>query len=372
MSEALLIEAEELMARDVQRRLGALGLTFRRSTSGPAGIRLAREGAAVILIRVELPGASGFSVCNKLKRIGATRSIPIVLYTTDASTELIERHRGSGTEADAYVRVTDSAEPLVDVVRELVAATATSLIDENAEEVPTSFFFHEDHEEVSASILVDEDDEEVPTSMFELPAVTGLFEALASATAQPARQFEPEEAEEELIRTFAEQTSARPPPAPPRRKSTAQDKWIVTMTAAFIRDAMAFGTDLRWKGRPVDTRVLQQHFLAQEPDRVANLLDELVAHADRLRHLARDVFPTVASQAELKNFAKLHQHRPRHGVGLLACTYRRGEPSAVTLQRTTAPVEFADTWVAAIVVLNTPLARCKVALLSDKVVIYGP
>ena len=308
MSEALLIEAEELMARDVQRKLGVLGLTFRRSSSGPAGIRMAREGATIILIRVELPDASGFSVCNQLKRIGATRSIPVVLYTTEASRDRIDRHRGSGTEADAYVQLSDGADPLVDAVRELVAETATSLIEEDAEEVKTSFFMGDEAEEVSPSLLIDEedDDEEVPTSMFVMTAETGLFEALASGNAQPARQFEPELAEAELIRTFAEVTSARPPPAPPRvkTKSKAQDKWLVTMTAAFIRDAMTRGAELEWKGGRVDTRARQRQFLAEEPDRVANLLDELAAHADRLRDLSRDVFPATASQGEIRNFVK--------------------------------------------------------------------
>ena len=376
MAEALLIEAEELMAREVQRRLSGLGLTFRRSSSGPAGIRMAREGATVILIRVELPDASGFSVCNQLKRIGATRSIPIVLYTTDASTDRIERHRGSGTEADAYVQLTHGAEALLDAVRELVAETATSLIREDDEEVKTSFFMGDEPEEVPTSLLVDEEeeDDEVPTSTFVLSAETGLFEALASGTAQPARQFEPELAEAELIRTFAEVTSARPPPAPPKIKTKhkAQDRWLVTMTAAFIRDAMVRGVDLQWRGKRVDTRALQRRFLAEEPDRVANLLEELAPHADRLRDLSRDVFPAAASQADIRNFVKHHQHRPEHGVGLLACTYRPGEPSAATLQRTRASVEFADKWVAAIVVLNTPLARCSVSELGDKVIIYGP
>jgi putative two-component system response regulator len=51
----------------------------------------------VVLLDVDLPGASGFEVCRRLKRFEATRLIPVVLLTGLAGRE----HRLAGIEAGA-------------------------------------------------------------------------------------------------------------------------------------------------------------------------------------------------------------------------------------------------------------------------------
>ena len=45
---------------------------------------------------------SGFSVCNRLKRAAA--SVPLLLYTGDATDAAVEAHRATRTRADDYLR----------------------------------------------------------------------------------------------------------------------------------------------------------------------------------------------------------------------------------------------------------------------------
>lgn len=58
---------------------------------------IAQFGPDVVLLDVELPGASGFEICRRLKRNQATRLIPVVLLTGLSGRE----HRLAGIEAGA-------------------------------------------------------------------------------------------------------------------------------------------------------------------------------------------------------------------------------------------------------------------------------
>jgi len=78
---------------------------------GAAGVQAAyRLQPTVIVLAVELPTVSGYSVCKKLKRTSQTEGIPIVLISSTATEETFEQHRRLRTRADYYLRKPVEAE----------------------------------------------------------------------------------------------------------------------------------------------------------------------------------------------------------------------------------------------------------------------
>ena len=86
-----------------RRAFGPLGFSVTSVQAGePALARCKESPPDLILLAAELPDMSGFSVCNRLKR--ALSSVPLVLYTAEATEAAIEAHRATRNRADDYVR----------------------------------------------------------------------------------------------------------------------------------------------------------------------------------------------------------------------------------------------------------------------------
>ena len=58
----------------------------------------------MIFLRVELPGASGFSVCNKLRRNADTKDIPRIMYASEVTDDVFAQHSKLKTRADEYLQ----------------------------------------------------------------------------------------------------------------------------------------------------------------------------------------------------------------------------------------------------------------------------
>jgi CheY-like chemotaxis protein len=70
---------------------------FLGATTGESGIALARtHNPALILLDINLPDMSGFDVMRALRADAATRDIPIVALSANATTDDIERGRREG------------------------------------------------------------------------------------------------------------------------------------------------------------------------------------------------------------------------------------------------------------------------------------
>jgi CheY-like chemotaxis protein len=100
----LLIENDAAFARELTEALEAKGFRVRLTGDGKEGLDLAREvGPAAIVLCVELPRMSGYSICQKLKKDEALRAIPLVLTSAEATVETFEQHKKLKARAEDYL-----------------------------------------------------------------------------------------------------------------------------------------------------------------------------------------------------------------------------------------------------------------------------
>jgi CheY-like chemotaxis protein len=90
----LLIESNASLVREMTSSLEGKGFEVLQTADGKEGIDLARtHSPELIVLCVELPKASGYSICSKLKKDDALRSIPIILTSAEASVKTFEDHK---------------------------------------------------------------------------------------------------------------------------------------------------------------------------------------------------------------------------------------------------------------------------------------
>ena len=100
----LLIESDAPFAEEVTSALEARGLEVRTTADGREGYELAREwGPDAIVLCVELPGMSGYVICQKLKKDEELKSIPLVITSAEATPETFEKHRTLKVRAEDYL-----------------------------------------------------------------------------------------------------------------------------------------------------------------------------------------------------------------------------------------------------------------------------
>lgn len=100
----LLIEGDSAFAQELSAALEARGIDARVTGDGKEGLELARvERPDLIVLCVELPKMSGYSVCNKLKKDDELKSIPLVVISAEATPETFEQHRKLKTRAEGYL-----------------------------------------------------------------------------------------------------------------------------------------------------------------------------------------------------------------------------------------------------------------------------
>ena len=115
---ALIIDADGKTPATLKNLLAPYGFEFTVTENGPEAVNIARQAAPdIILLRAELPLTTGFSVCNRLRRNDDTRKIPLVLYSSNASDDVIEQHRNLKTHADHYLKLPLDQERLLGAVR---------------------------------------------------------------------------------------------------------------------------------------------------------------------------------------------------------------------------------------------------------------
>lgn len=115
---ALIIDADGKTPATLKNVLAPYGFEFTVTENGPEAVNVARQAAPdIILLRAELPLTTGFSVCNRLRRNDDTRKIPLILYSSNASDDVIEQHRNLKTHADHYLKLPLDQERLLGAVR---------------------------------------------------------------------------------------------------------------------------------------------------------------------------------------------------------------------------------------------------------------
>jgi CheY-like chemotaxis protein len=110
----LLIESDAPFAEELSSTLEARGLEVRTTGDGREGYELAKEwGPDAIVLCVELPGMSGYVICQKLKKDESLKSIPLVITSAEATPETFEKHRTLKVRAEDYLLKPFDAEALI-------------------------------------------------------------------------------------------------------------------------------------------------------------------------------------------------------------------------------------------------------------------
>jgi CheY-like chemotaxis protein len=117
----LLIENDSAFAGAIAGALESVGFETRTAGDGNEGLDLAREWSPdAIVLCVEMPGVSGYLVCQKLKKSDQLKSIPLVLTSAEATEETFEKHRTLKARADEYLLKPYEPATLVDKLAALV------------------------------------------------------------------------------------------------------------------------------------------------------------------------------------------------------------------------------------------------------------
>jgi CheY-like chemotaxis protein len=100
----LLIESDGAFAQELADALEARGLQARVTGDGKEGLDLAKvDRPDCIVLCVELPKMSGYSICNKLKKDDQLKTIPLVIISAEATSETFDQHRKLKTRAEEYL-----------------------------------------------------------------------------------------------------------------------------------------------------------------------------------------------------------------------------------------------------------------------------
>ena len=103
-TKVLVFESDAAFAGELRSELAKLGCETAVVDDGNAGLQqAATEKPDLILLSIELPRMNGFSVCNKLKKDGKLKDVPLIIMSTESSEETFEQHKKLRTRAEDYV-----------------------------------------------------------------------------------------------------------------------------------------------------------------------------------------------------------------------------------------------------------------------------
>jgi two-component system phosphate regulon response regulator PhoB len=128
----LVVDDETDILELIRYNLQKEGYRVTTVKTGEEGLQLVREMSPdVVVLDLMLPGLDGLSVCNRLKREDATRSIPVVMLTAKAEDSDIVT--GLELGADDYVTKPFSPKVLTARIRAVLRRTGASeaLLKEN-------------------------------------------------------------------------------------------------------------------------------------------------------------------------------------------------------------------------------------------------
>ncbi|MFZ9886163.1 MAG: response regulator [Myxococcota bacterium] len=136
-----IIDADTQVTSQVEQSFAAFGFRTLVLGEGDPVEFVRANGPRLILLNVELPGASGYSLCNRLKRQQDLSQIPIILTSQEATPEAFAEHSRTKTPADAYLRKAEAQSP---------AQLAQLYLDSARRLVPEAFLHDEAHDQGQA------------------------------------------------------------------------------------------------------------------------------------------------------------------------------------------------------------------------------
>jgi DNA-binding response OmpR family regulator len=121
--EVMLVDAEQPFADGLIRALDENGYSGRLLSAGDVIDTALRESPDVVVVCVELPGASGYALCNRLKKHAALSHVPIILTSQEQTPEAFAQHRKLATRADGYLIKPFAADALIAAIGDVLAGS---------------------------------------------------------------------------------------------------------------------------------------------------------------------------------------------------------------------------------------------------------
>lgn len=208
----LLIENDAPFATELSGALESMGYQTRVTGDGKEGLDLARElRPDAIVLCVELPRLSGYSICNKIKKDEAVKGIPLILTSSEATDEVFEDHKKLKVRAEEYLIKPYLPAVLLEKLSALVGMPEAGALPEPSTEVSHEVRAEEEvvslEEELGLEPFAAEPGEELPAldldSLPDEPAAVAqdgggldddlrlLDEAFDGLSAPAASPFEP-------------------------------------------------------------------------------------------------------------------------------------------------------------------------------------
>ncbi|MEQ9503579.1 MAG: response regulator [Deltaproteobacteria bacterium] len=121
MGSVLIIDAEEDFAQRLADEVRAHGVEPTLTSDGKAGLDMAHINIPdAIVLCVELPRMSGYSICAKLKKDATLKGVPLIITSAEATQETFEHHKKLKTRAEEYLKKPFEPDVLVELLRNYV------------------------------------------------------------------------------------------------------------------------------------------------------------------------------------------------------------------------------------------------------------
>jgi len=160
----LLIESDEEFSESLVSLFSQYDVETRVIGDGKEGLQAAKDDPPdMILLCVELPKMSGYSICNKLKKDKRLKKVPLVIMSSEATEETFEQHKKLKTRAEDYIIKPFPDDDLLGKVNALMELPVLESLDE--EELITidddEAISIDDEEAISIEDLPDLEDENI-------------------------------------------------------------------------------------------------------------------------------------------------------------------------------------------------------------------
>ncbi len=127
----MVIESDETFATSIESMLSGYDVEMEVIADGKTGLQTAKQNPPdMILLCVELPKMSGYSICNKLKKDKRLKSVPLIIMSSEATEETFEQHKKLKTRAEDYIIKPFSAEQISEKVTTLVELDIIQTVDD--------------------------------------------------------------------------------------------------------------------------------------------------------------------------------------------------------------------------------------------------
>lgn len=125
-TRVLAFESDAQFARELDTQFRSLGCEITVVDDVNLGLQAASANKPdLILLTIELPRMSGYSVCNRIKRDADLKDIPLIILSSESSDQTFEQHKRLATRAQDYVKKPVGFSQLLERARKFVALSGS-------------------------------------------------------------------------------------------------------------------------------------------------------------------------------------------------------------------------------------------------------